>query len=428
MSVQVTHLPSGLCVVTDRMPHLHSATVGVWVAAGSRDELNHEHGIAHLLEHMAFKGTARRNARQIAEEIEAVGGDLNAATSVETTVYYARVLKPHVPLALDVLADILSEPAFDPAELAREKNVILQEIGACEDTPDDLVFEFLQSAAFPGQSIGRSILGTAESVRSFTDAHLRAYLNRNYRGPDMVVAAAGGVEHDAIVADVERLFRGFDGPAGPDPAPARFHGGQRVVSRDLEQVHIAHAMEGLRQTDPLLHSLQVFASVVGGGMSSRLFQEVREKRGLCYAISAFHAPYSDTGMFGVYAGTDANDLPELMQVVVDELSAAAENLTESEVARAKAQMKAGLLMALENSGARAEQIARQMIAYGRVLPLEEMVARVEAVTVKSARAAGRALLARNRTAVAALGPGAGLERAIAIVNSLGQPVVEAQPV
>jgi predicted Zn-dependent peptidase len=428
MSVEVTRLPSGLAVVTDSMPHLQSATVGVWVAAGSRDELNHEHGIAHLLEHMAFKGTARRNARQIAEEIEAVGGDLNAATSVETTIYYARVLKPDVPLALDVLADILSEPAFAPEELEREKNVILQEIGACEDTPDDLVFELLQGAAFPGQAVGRSILGTAESIRSFTDAHLRAYLNRNYRGPDMVVAAAGAVEHEAVVAEVERLFRRFDGPAGPEPAPARFHGGKRIVTRDLEQVHIAIAMEGLRQTDPALYSLQVFASVVGGGMSSRLFQEVREKRGLCYAISAFHAPYSDTGMFGLYAGTDVNDLSELLQVVVDELAGAAENLTETEVARAKAQMKAGLLMALENSGARAEQIARQMILFGRPLPLEEMVAKVEAVTVKSAREAGRALISRNRPAIAALGPGAGLERAFAIVDSLGHRTAEAQPV
>jgi predicted Zn-dependent peptidase len=427
MSVQVTRLPSGLAVVTDSMPHLQSATVGVWVAAGSRDELNHEHGIAHLLEHMAFKGTARRNARQIAEEIEAVGGDLNAATSVETTIYYARVLKSDVPLALDVLADILSEPAFAPEELEREKNVILQEIGACEDTPDDLVFEFLQGVAFPGQSVGRSILGTAESVRSFTDAHLRAYLNRNYRGPDMVVAAAGAVEHDAIAAEVERLFGRFNGPAGPEPMPAKFHGGKRIVTRDLEQVHIAIAMEGLCQTDPALYSLQVFASVVGGGMSSRLFQEAREKRGLCYAISAFHAPYSDTGMFGLYAGTDSSDLQELMQVVVDELTGAAENLTESEVARAKAQMKAGLLMALENSGARAEQIARQMIAFGRPIPLEEMVAKVEAVTVKNAREAGRALIARNRPAIAALGPGAGLERAVAIVDSLGQQVAEAQP-
>jgi len=419
MSVAVTRLPSGLAVVTDRMPHLQTASLGVWVGSGSRDEEHNEHGIAHLLEHMAFKGTTRRNARQIAEEIEAVGGDLNAATSVETTVYYARVLKADVPLALDVLADILSDPAFAPEELAREQNVILQEIGACEDTPDDMVFELLQGTAFPNQSVGRSILGTSETVRSFNGSHLQAYLKRNYCGPDMVVAATGAVEHDAIVAEVERLFGRFNGPAAPLPLLARFHGGTRIERRDLEQVHIAVALEGVPQKDPSLYSLQVFSNVLGGGMSSRLFQEAREKRGLCYTISAFHAPYTDTGMFGLYAGTDSADLDELMRVAVSAIAATAADLTEAEVARAKAQMKAGLLMALESSGARAEQIARQMIAYGRPIPLEEVVAKVEAVTVASARAAGASLIARNRPAIVALGPGSGLESAVAIVESLG---------
>jgi predicted Zn-dependent peptidase len=418
MSVAITCLPSGLSIVTDQMPHLQTASLGVWIAAGSRDEEQHEHGIAHLLEHMAFKGTSRRNARQIAEEIEAVGGDLNAATSVETTAYYARVLKADVPLALDILSDILSEPAFAPDELAREQNVILQEIGASEDTPDDLVFEMLQGTAFPDQSVGRSILGTPDSVRSFNGANLRTYLKRNYCGPEMVVAATGAVQHEEIVEVAERLFSPFNGPEAPVPQAARFHGGSRIEQRDLEQVHIAIAFEGLPQKNSELYSLQVFTSVLGGGMSSRLFQEAREKRGLCYAVMAFHAPYSDTGMFGLYAGTDAADLDELMRVVVGEMAATAENLSEVEVARAKAQMKAGLLMALESSGARAEQIARQIIAYGRPIPLDEIVAKVEAVTVASARAAGSALIARNKPAIAALGPGTGLESAVAIVNSL----------
>ncbi|MBN8921165.1 MAG: insulinase family protein [Rhizobiales bacterium] len=190
MSVEITRLPSGLTVITDAMPHLETASLGVWIGAGGRDEHADENGISHLLEHMAFKGTSRRSARQIAEEIEAVGGDINAATSIENTAYYARMLRDDVPLALDVLADILSDPTFDPDELTREQNVIVQEIGACEDTPDDLVFEFLQSTAFPNQPIGRSILGTRESVRSFTPASLRTYLQRNYRGPDMIVSAA----------------------------------------------------------------------------------------------------------------------------------------------------------------------------------------------------------------------------------------------
>jgi predicted Zn-dependent peptidase len=418
MTVEVTRLPSGLAVVTDRMPHLESASLGVWVGAGSRDEKADEHGISHLLEHMAFKGTKRRTARQIAEAIEAVGGDLNAATSVESTGYFARVLKADVPLALDVLADILSEPTFDAEELRREQNVIVQEIGATEDAPDDLVFDRLQETAFPKQPVGRSILGTPDTVRSFNSAKLRAYLTRNYRAPDMLVAAAGAVEHDKIVAEVEKRFTGFAGPAGPDPEPASFHGGTRVETRDLEQVHIAMALQGLPVKDQSLYSLQVFTSVLGGGMSSRLFQEVREIRGLCYAIHAFHMPYSDTGLFGLYAGTDEADAPELMRVVIDQIGTATDTVTEAEVARAKAQMKAGLLMALESSEARVGQLARQMLAYGRPMPLEEIVTKVDAVTVESARAAGRALIDRGRPAIAALGPGHGLESTAAIAESL----------
>ena len=418
MSVEVTALASGLRVVTETMPHLQTASLGVWVGAGSRDEQVDEHGISHLLEHMAFKGTSRRTARQIAEEIEAVGGDLNAATGVETTAYYARMLKADVPLALDVLSDILSDPSFDPEELQREQNVIVQEIGAAEDTPDDLVFERLQEMAFPGQPIGRSILGKRETVRAFDRKRLSLYLKRNYRAPDMLVVAAGAVDHASVVGEVEGRFASFTGPAGPAPEPARFVGGSHVESRDLEQVHVALALPGLSQRDPELFSLQVFSSALGGGMSSRLFQEVREIRGLCYSIYAYHAPYSDTGTFGLYAGTDASDLPELMRVVVDEIVNAAATLTEAEVARAKAQMKASLLMALESSGARAEQLARQMFAWGRPVPLEELVGRIEAVTVERARTAAHALLSRARPAVSVLGPGPGLESAATIAEQM----------
>jgi predicted Zn-dependent peptidase len=418
MTVEVTRLASGLSVVTDRMPHLESATLGVWVGAGSRNETPDEHGISHLLEHMAFKGTTRRTSRQIAEEIEAVGGDLNASTSVESTAYFARVLKADVPLALDVLSDILTEPAFDAEELRREQNVIVQEIGAKEDDPDDLLFERLQEIAFPKQAVGRSILGTPETVRSVNSARLRGYLSRNYRAPGMLVAAAGAIEHAAIVADAEKRFASFVGPAAPAPEQAHFGGGTKVETRDLEQVHIALALQGLPVRDEKLYSLQVFTSVLGGGMSSRLFQEVRENRGLCYAIHAFHMPYSDTGLFALYAGTDEADAPELMRVAIDQITIATEDLNEAEVARAKAQMKASLLMALESSEARLGQIARQMLSYGRPIPLDEIVAKVEAVTVASARAAGRALIASGRPAIAALGPGNGLESTAAIAESL----------
>jgi len=422
MSIELTRLPSGLTIVTDSMPHFETASLGVWVGSGSRDEAPEENGISHFLEHMAFKGTARRTARQIAEEIEAVGGDINAATGVETTAYYARVLKADVPLALDVLSDILSKPLFDPDDISREKNVIIQEIGASEDTPDDIIFEHLQGTAFPDQPVGRTIMGTRETVRSFDRKQLLAYLARHYRGPDMVVSAAGAVDHAHVVAEAERLFAPFGEPAAPAPQPGRFVGGTRIERRELEQVHVALGFEGVPQRDTAAHSLQVLANALGGGMSSRLFQEVREIRGLCYSIYAFHVPYHDTGMFAMYAGTDPNDVEELMRVCTHEIARAADTITEQEVDRAKTQMKAGLLMALESSSSRAEQLARHMIIFGRPLPVDEIVRKIESVTVDSVRTAGRALLARGRPAVAVLGPGNKLEKAAAIAEGLKRRV------
>lgn len=413
MSVNVTKLPTGLTVVTDNMAHVETAALGVWTGVGGRNEKPNEHGISHLLEHMAFKGTTTRTSRQIVEEIEAVGGDLNAATSTETTAYYARVLKADVPLALDVLADILANPAFDAEELEREKSVIAQEIGAAQDTPDDVIFEHLSELSFPDQPIGRSLLGTPKTLKAFNRDMLRGYLNMHYRGPNMVVAAAGAVDHKAVVAEVEKRFASFNGPASPKSPPASFgKGGTKVVRRDLEQAHLTLALEGVPQTDPSLFSLQTFTNILGGGMSSRLFQEVREKRGLCYSIYTFHAPYKDTGFFGLYTGTDPGDAPEMMDVIVDEINAAVETLTDAEVSRAKAQMKASLLMALESCGSRAEQLARHVMVYGRPLTPDELIVKIDGVSVESARDAGRTLLARSRPAVVALGEGRGLKAAV----------------
>jgi len=419
MGVEVTKLPTGLTVVTDTMPHLETAALGVWAGVGGRDEKPEEHGISHLLEHMAFKGTTTRSAREIVEAVEAVGGDLNAGTSTETTAYYARVMKADVPLALDVLSDILANPSFVPEELEREKNVIVQEIGAAQDTPDDVVFEHLNELCYPDQPMGRSLLGTAKTLKAFDRDLLNGYLSTHYRGPDMVVAAAGAIDHERVVEDVALRFASFNGSLAPKPQPAAFgKGGSRVVHRDLEQAHLTLALEGVPQTDPSLFSLQVFTNILGGGMSSRLFQEVRENRGLCYSIYTFHAPYSDTGFFGLYTGTDPSDAPEMMEVVVDIIGDAVETLTDVEVARAKAQMKAGLLMALESCSSRAEQLARHILAYGRPQTLPEMVAKIDAVTVESTRDAARTLLARSRPAVVALGSGRGLDTAVSYAEGL----------
>lgn len=416
--VRVSTLDNGVTVVSDAMPHLGTVSLGIWVGAGARDEQADEHGISHLLEHMAFKGTRRRTARRIAEEIEQVGGDINAATSVEQTSYNVRVLGADVGLGLDILSDILTEPAFAPEELEREKNVIVQEIGAVMDTPDDLIFDHFQEQAFPGQAVGRSILGTPETVRGFGREALGAYLGRNYLGRRMVVSAAGAVEHDQLMEEAARRLAAIGAGDKPPEAPARYAGGVRLIARDLEQVHVVLGLEGVSFRDPEVHAVQVLANVLGGGMSSRLFQDVREERGLCYSISAFHWSYQDTGLFGVYAGTDTADVGELGEAVVAQLLDVGETVSETEVARARAQMKVGLLAALESSGARAEQLARHLLAFGRVIPVEEIVAKVDAVDVASVRAAARRLVARGRPTLTAIGPKAGLDPALAAVERL----------
>ena len=420
MSTQLSRLANGLRVVSHHMPHLETVSLGVWVAAGARHEQEDEHGISHLLEHMAFKGTERRSATDIAEEIEAVGGELNAATSLETTAYFARILKSDIGIALDILADILQIPRYAQDELEREREVILQEIAATRDSPDEIAYELLQDASFPNQAIGRPILGTTQSVTSFGADDLRTFLKAQYGAGRMVVSAAGSVDHGELLRHAEAQFAGLNGGVGGRFEPARYVGGTRTSAKPFEQSHLVMAFAGPSYRSPEFYTAQVFSGLFGGGMSSRLFQEVREQRGLCYSIYTFHSPYTDSGVFGLYAGTDAADVGELMRVVVDEINAAAETVNEDEIGRAKAQMKAGLLMALESSSARAEQLARQIINWGRPIPLDEIVAKIEAVSVESTRAAGRALIARGRPAIAALGPGSGLECAATIADSLAR--------
>lgn len=403
-----TLLPNGVRVVTEAMPAVASAAIGVYVGAGARAEREPEHGIAHLLEHMAFKGTRRRSAHAIVDAIEAVGGDINAATSMEQTAYYARVLEGEMALAVDILSDIVLDSMHAAEELAREQGVIRQEIAAVQDTPDDLVFEHLQAAAFPGQPLGRSILGTDESVSSFSRDHVTGFLAAHYVGAQTVVAAAGAIEHDALVADVARCFEAMVQGEPGLPVPARFLGGEMREERDVEQVNVAFALPGAALAADDLHAARVFSSVLGGGMASRLFQEVREKRGLCYTVSSFHWSYADTGLIGFHAGAAPEDVPELLDVMLDVISAAAEDIDASEVQRAKAQARASLLMSLESSPARADRLARQVLLLGEVRPLEEIARRIDAVTVDDVRAVGQRALRAGPAAFAAVGQLGGL--------------------
>ncbi len=402
-AVELTTLPSGLRVVTERMPHLATAALGVWVATGSRHETEAEHGLAHLFEHMAFKGTATRSARSIAEEIEAVGGELNAETNAEVTAYFARVLGEDLPKALDIIADILTAPAFDAAELTREKQVIVQEIGSYEDAPDELVFDRFMETAYPTSALGRPILGTPESVRAQTAETMRGFLARRYRTPGMVIAAAGAVDHEAVV---ERAAALFDGLPTSDPEPAQaavYTGGDKRVKRKLEQVNLVAGFPGVGIFDPLHEPMHVFSGLLGGGMSSRLFQELREKRGLCYDVQSFFTPFTDAGIFGIYGGTGEGDAGEFLTVLADELREACEHPGEAEIARAKAQIKVSILTALESPARRAEQMARHVLAFGRVLSRTELTARLDAVSADDVRAAGRSLFSAPPT-LAAIGP------------------------
>lgn len=402
-ALRLDTLPNGLRVVTEHMPGLLSASVGVWVTAGGRHERAEQNGIAHFLEHMAFKGTPRRTALRIAEEIEDVGGYINAYTSKEMTAYYARVLSGDVGLALDVIADIVLNPVFAPKDIETERHVILQEIGQALDTPDDIIFDWLQEAAYAGQPFGRTILGPEERVAGFGQADLRRFVAEHY-GPDqMIVAAAGGVDHDRILAQAEALF-GDLAPVGAMPLPpARFTGGERREVRDLEQAHVALAFDAPGYRDPDVWAAQVYATAMGGGMSSRLFQRIREERGLCYTIFAQSGAYEDTGQITVYAGTSGEEVADLLHLTADEMRRAGDDMTEAEVARARAQMKAGMLMGLESPSSRAERLARLLAIWGRIPDVAEAVERIDAVgTADVRRVAGR--LTRARSAMALYGP------------------------
>ncbi|WP_299784870.1 pitrilysin family protein [uncultured Marivita sp.] len=404
MTVQTATLPNGFRIVTEHMPGLESAAIGIWVTAGGRHERPEQNGIAHFLEHMAFKGTETRSALQIAEAIEDVGGYINAYTSREVTAYYARVLRNDVSLALDVVADILRNPVFDPKEIEVERHVILQEIGQAADTPDDIIFDWLQERAYPDQPIGRTILGESDRVSAFSKDDLATFVSEHY-GPDqMILSAAGAVDHDEIVKQAEALFGDMVSRPFLTADAARFQGGESRHIKDLEQAHLALAFESPGYRDPGFYAAQVYSVALGGGMSSRLFQEIREKRGLCYTIFAQTGAYSDTGMTTIYAGTSGEEIKDLTNLTIDEMRRAAEDMSPAEVARARAQMKAGLLMGLESPSSRTERLARMIQIWGEVPSLEDTVSRIDSVTTGDVRAFGEHLVRQAPAAMALYGP------------------------
>jgi predicted Zn-dependent peptidase len=403
MGIRISTLANGLRVATDPMDSVETASVGVWIEAGSRFETATICGVSHFLEHMVFKGTRRRDARAIAEEIEAVGGHLNAHTSREYTAFYAKVLKENVPLAVDIIADILQHATLDAGELGRERTVILQEIMQAQDTPDDIIFDRFQETAFPEQALGRPVLGSPELISAMTREVLASYMRVHYGAPRMVLAAAGRVDHDELVELAKAAFDRLPATVEGQREPARYRGGDFREERDLEQVHLVLGFQGVGYRDEDFYPVSVLSTLLGGGMSSRLFQEAREKRGLVYSIYTFPSSYTDSGVFGIYAGTGENQVEELVPLVCDELRKVAEDVGDAEIARARAQLKSGMLMSLESTSSRCEQLARQLMVFGRPIPVAESVSRIEAVDRSAVvRAAGRLLT--TAPTMATLGP------------------------
>ncbi|HPG88596.1 MAG TPA: pitrilysin family protein [Hyphomicrobium sp.] len=420
MSTNVTTLPNGLRVATHAMGHLETVSLGVWVASGARHERPEQHGLSHLLEHMAFKGTATRTAQRIAEEIEDIGGDLNAATGLDMTAYYARVLKGDDGIALNILADILLNSSFDTAELDKERSVIQQEIAAAQDDPDDVVFELAQEAAYPDQALGRPILGTERSVGAIQAADLRQFLVEHYSPESMVVAAAGAINHEKLVRHVEALFGGLTRRKSRVEQGARYVGGVASSARPYEQSHVVIGLPAPSYLEEDFYAAQVFSGLFGGGMSSRLFQEIRENRGLCYAIYSSVWGLRDAGMLAVHAATSPDKIEQLSAIVAEQLNDVASNgPTAAELQRSSAQLKSGLLMALESSSVRAEQMARQLLAFNALIPSQDLVARVDAVNSQGVRAVAERI-ASARPTVAVLGSGkksrAQAERTAAIMT------------
>ncbi|MEM7441093.1 MAG: pitrilysin family protein [Pseudomonadota bacterium] len=418
MTVETTTLANGFRIVSERMEGLKSASLGIWVGAGGRHERVEQNGVAHFLEHMAFKGTKRRTSLQIAEAIEDAGGYINAYTSREMTAYYVRVLEDDVPLAVDVISDIVLHSIFDPSEVEVERGVILQEIGQSLDTPDDVIFDWLQEVSYPDQPIGRTILGPEERVRAFSRADLQAFVAEHYRPENMVLSAAGAVDHAALVRLAEEAFGNLNGGASQVIVPASYRGGEHRVVKELEQAHFALAFETEGYRDPLIYTAQVYALALGGGMSSRLFQEVREKRGLCYSIYANAGAYADTGTLTIYAGTSGSDVGQLSELCIDELRRSTADMSDAEVERAKTQMKAGMLMGLESPSSRCERLARMTHIWGRVPSLDEIVEKIEAVDRRKVTDYATALCTRAAPSLALYGPVADAPEAGALAQRM----------
>src|SRR5262252_77738 len=417
--VSRTILPGGLRVITEHLPAVHSVALGIWVGVGSRDEDHAHAGATHYLEHLLFKGTRRRTALEISAEIDAAGGEMNAFTAKEYTCYYARVLDADLPLAIDVLSDMVNSSLITPRDVDAERGVILEEIAMNEDDPADLVHEAFTSRLFGDTPLGRPILGTADSINAITRGQINEHYVTRYTPPQLVVAAAGNLDHDTVVAEIRAAFGSvLSGFAGAEPAAPRLRGsgglwdgygpaagsGVKLVSRSIEQANLVFGCEGLARTDERRFTLAVLNVALGGGMSSRLFQEVREKRGLAYSVYSFSSQHADTGVWGVYVGCLPSKADEVLSICAGEVAKIIDRgLTDAELARGKGQVRSGLVLGLEDPSSRMTRLGKSELVYPDLEPVDEVLAAIGAVSHDDVRAIADEILTRPKV-LAVVGP------------------------
>ncbi len=418
-AVRRSVLPGGLRVLSEQVPGARSVALGIWVGVGSRDERPSLHGASHFLEHLLFKGTPRRGALEIASLMDAVGGEMNAFTDKEYTCYYARVLAEDLPLAVDVVSDVVTSALVTSDDVEVERGVILEEIAMHDDDPDDAVHDLFTTALFGDTPLGRPVIGTVESIEALSRSAIHGFYRRRYTLPTMVVAAAGGVDHDVLVGLVEQAFgdrlTGDDVPAPLRSAarPTRALSGVLAQERDTEQAHLVLGCAGLPRDDPRRFALSVLSGALGGGMSSRLFQTIREERGLAYSVYSYAASHADTGQFGVYAGCAPGKVDQVVELVRAELSAAAQTgITDEEVARAKGSLRGNLVLGLEDTGSLMTRLGKGELVHGELLTTDEVLGRIAAVTPADVREVAADVLSRP-LALGYIGPDADLSAAIA---------------
>ena len=418
-AVRRSVLPGGLRVVTEFLPSVRSVALGIWVGVGSRDEDVPHAGATHYLEHLLFKGTRKRTALEISSVMDAVGGEMNAFTAKEYTCYYARVLDADLPLAIDVLSDMVTASLIEPRDVDAERNVVLEEIAMNDDDPTDSVHEAFTTHLFGDTPLGRPILGTVDSINAITRDQILEHYVARYTPPHLVVAAAGNVDHDAMVAGVRAAFGpALSGFGAAEPAGPRLRGsgglwdgygpaagtGVKLVSRSIEQANLVLGCEGLARTDDRRFALGVLNAALGGGMSSRLFQEVREKRGLAYSVYSFTAQHADTGLWGVYVGCLPSKADEVLSICTDELAKViADGLSDAELDRGKGQVRGGIVLGLEDPSSRMTRLGKSELVYPRLEPVDEVIAAIDAVTHDDVRAIAEEVLARPKT-LAVVGP------------------------